>query len=110
MIDARKHSLLLFDGKSASKEGYARFAAMAQKVVERFPGLVSPFVITPRSERPADLPEELPVLLDPDGELERAYAATTECAYLLRPDLYVGYRSQPADEAKLVAYLRTILR
>jgi 2-polyprenyl-6-methoxyphenol hydroxylase-like FAD-dependent oxidoreductase len=110
VVDGRKHSLLLFDGKSASKEGYARFVSMAQKVAERFPGLVSSVVITPRNERPSELPDDITVLLDPDGELERAYAATTECAYLLRPDLYVGYRSQPADEAKLLAYLKSILR
>ncbi len=39
-----------------------------------------------------------------------AYAGSTECLYLLRSDLYVAYRSQPADEGKLVAYLKTILR
>jgi 2-polyprenyl-6-methoxyphenol hydroxylase-like FAD-dependent oxidoreductase len=110
VIDARKHTLLLFDGKSASKEGYARFVAIAQKIGERFPGLVDVLVVTPKSQRPAELTEDQAVLLDPDGELERAYAATTECAYVIRPDLYVAYRSQPADEAKLVTYLKSFLR
>jgi hypothetical protein len=50
------------------------------------------------------------VLLDPDAELERLYAASTECVYVLRPDLWIGYRSQPADEQKLSTWLRTFLR
>ncbi len=110
VIDTDAHTLLLFDGKSASSEGYARFVAIAERVGRRFPGLVHVFVVTPKRERPTEVPGEIVVLLDPDGELERAYAATTECAYLVRPDLYVGYRSQPADEGKLVSYLKSILR
>ena len=109
-LDARKHTLLLFDGKSESADGYARFASIAATVRSRFPGLVEPMVVTPRRARPDGMPEEKTVLFVADGELERAYAATTECLYLLRPDLYIAYRSQPADEGKLVAYLKTILR
>ena len=110
VIDSTRHTLLLFDGKSASKEGYARFVTVGQAVRDRFPGLVDVLVITPKNQRPAELPEGQAVLLDPDGELERAYAGTTECAYVLRPDLYVGYRSQPVDEAKLIAWFKSILR
>ena len=110
VIDSRKHTLLLFDGKSETAEGYARFASIASTVRSRFPGLIEPIVVTPRRTRPDGLTDETTVVFDPDGELERAYAASTECLYLLRPDLYVGYRSQPADETKLVTYLKTILR
>jgi 2-polyprenyl-6-methoxyphenol hydroxylase-like FAD-dependent oxidoreductase len=110
VIDSRHHSLLLFDGKSESAEGYARFAAIAAAVRARFPGLVDPIVVTPRRTRPDGLTDDTIVVFDPDGELERAYAASTECLYLLRPDLYVAYRSQPADEAKLTTYLKSVLR
>jgi hypothetical protein len=110
VIDSRKHTLLLFDGRSESAEGYARFAAIATAVRTRFAGLIDTLVVTPRRTRPDGLSDDTTVVFDPDGELERAYAATTECLYLLRPDLYVGYRSQPADEGKLVSYLKTVLR
>lgn len=109
-VDTRQHTLLLFDGKSESAEGYARFASIAGRVRARFAGLVRPIVVTPRRARPSGIDEDVPVFFDADGELERAYAAATECLYLLRPDLYVAYRSQPADEDKLVAYLKTFLR
>jgi 2-polyprenyl-6-methoxyphenol hydroxylase-like FAD-dependent oxidoreductase len=110
VIDSRHHSLLLFDGKSETAEGYARFAAISAAIRARFPNLVDPIVVTPRRTRPDGLTEDTIVVFDPDGELERAYAASTECVYLLRPDLYIAYRSQPADETKLMTYLKSVLR
>ena len=44
-------------------------------------------------------------LIDPDGELHRRYGASREGLYLMRPDGYVGFRSQPADVSALRAYL-----
>ena len=110
VIDATKLTLLLFDGRSDSAGGYQRFAAIEAEVRERFGASVATFVVTPQARRPSDLPEHVRVLLDPDAELEKEYRAATECVYVLRPDLYIGYRSQPADQAKLVAWLRSILR
>ena len=47
-------------------------------------------------------------LLDAEGELRRQYGAGSGCLYLIRPDGYVGYRSQPADAGRLSAYLQTM--
>ncbi|GAB4212168.1 MAG: FAD-dependent monooxygenase [Sandaracinaceae bacterium] len=110
VLDGRAHALLLFDGRSSTEDGYARFEEIANAVGERFGAAVTPWVVTPLGTRPASLPAELPVLLDPEGELEKRYAATTECVYLVRPDLHVAYRSQPADLEKLLDYLGSILR
>ncbi len=110
VLDAKRHALLLFDGRSSTAEGYDRFRAIVLDVRAAYGELVAPWVVTPRSARPEGLPAEVPVLLDPDGELEQRYAASTECVYLLRPDLYVGYRSQPADGAALLRFLGRILR
>ncbi len=110
VLDHRRWNLLLFDGRSESAEGYARFAAIAGAVRGRYGEAVDVTVVTPSATRPTEVPEGIAVLLDPDHELERAYGAVTECMYLLRPDLYVGYRSQPADEGRVLAYLRPLLR
>ena len=110
LLDGKKHALLLFDGRSHSAEGYARFTSLSATIGAHFGEAIGVWVVTPRGARPAELPAELPVLLDPDGDLEKRYAATTECVYLIRPDGYIGYRSQPADEAKLMDYLKSIFR
>ena len=48
------------------------------------------------------------MVLDATGAVHERYGARSECLYLVRPDGYVGYRSQPADGDKLLAYLERI--
>lgn len=110
LLDGKKHALLLFDGRSHSAEGYARFTSLAASVNSQFGDAIGVWVVTPRSARPAEVPNDVPVLLDPDADLEKRYAATTECVYLVRPDGYIGYRSQPCDEGKLMEYLKSVFR
>lgn len=109
-IDTKKTTVLLFDGKSSSQEGYARFAEIEKAVRERFGKNVDVTVVTPRNVRPPELPKDVKVFLDSDGELEKKYGASTECVYAIRPDLWVGYRAQPASTEKLIAWLKSFLR
>jgi hypothetical protein len=108
-IDSTKTTLLLFDGKSASPEGYGRFAEIEKAVAGRWGKQVDVVVVTPRPGRP-ELPAHVRVFLDTDGELERKYAASTECAYAIRPDLWIGYRAQPASLEGVTAWLKSFLR
>ena len=64
--------------------------------------------MVPHAAPPAALRWDGPLLLDPEGELHHQYGAGSECLYLLRPDGYIGYRCQPADAGRLLAYLQTI--
>jgi len=105
-----RHLLLLFDGRAATLEGYQRLATIAQAVQRRFADVIAVHVVVPGAERPAALDWSGSVLHDVDGDLEERYGAQAECLYLLRPDLYVGFRSQPADEEALLAHLNRIFR
>ena len=49
------------------------------------------------------------VWLDPGGELHARYGAGAECLYAIRPDGYVGFRSQPADLTALERGLERVL-
>lgn len=109
-LDTRKTNVLLFDGRSASADGYARFASIAKTLAGRFGERVAVSIVTPRSVRPPELGPDVTVFLDESAELEARYAASTECAYAIRPDLWIGYRAQPVSEEKLVAWLGTFLR
>ena len=61
-------------------------------------------VLSPgRTESRSDWPG--PILADPTGELHERYAAVAPTVYLIRPDGYVGFRSQPADEQRLLEHL-----
>jgi 2-polyprenyl-6-methoxyphenol hydroxylase-like FAD-dependent oxidoreductase len=108
-LDPRLHTLLLFDGASASEAGYLGFIELAARLEARFPGLIAVRIIVPHDERPAALAGWAgQVVIDAGGLVHERYGARSECLYLVRPDGYVGYRCQPADPALLLAYLERI--
>jgi 2-polyprenyl-6-methoxyphenol hydroxylase-like FAD-dependent oxidoreductase len=105
IVDGRRHTLLLFDGRAKTRDGYARLTKIGKTVGEKYRDLIDVHVVVPASDCPSELDWDGSLLFDPEGELEERYGASAECAYLIRPDLYVGYRSQPADEESLLAHL-----
>jgi 2-polyprenyl-6-methoxyphenol hydroxylase-like FAD-dependent oxidoreductase len=104
-----KHSLLLFDGAGATEAGYANLDRIVQRVRTRYGTHVEVAVVLPGGRKPKGLSSDCPILDDADGALHQYFGARSECLYLVRPDGYVGYRSQPADEGKLIAYLENLL-
>jgi hypothetical protein len=102
------HTLLCFDGAAATDEGYERLARVAKMVRARLGEKARSYVVVPTANRPEALPADVTVLFDAEGELHRRFGARSECIYLIRPDGYVGYRCQPADEFRLAGYLDRI--
>lgn len=100
-----RHTLLCFDGAAATEEGYHRLAQIIELAKRRLGDDIQAFVVVPMPNRPKELAAEVPVLLDAEGEMHRRFGARSECLYLIRPDGYVGYRCQPADEHRFSAYL-----
>lgn len=109
VIGKARHVVLLFDGAAATAEGYRRLAEIAASVKTRCGDRAEAFVVLPRAERPSELPATTPVLHDAAGALHRRYGAGAECAYVIRPDLYVGHRCQPADWKWLAGYFDRVL-
>ena len=106
------HQLLLFDGVAATDEGYAKLCALAASVRARFSDRVGVQIVVPHAEAPAALAElgdTAALVLDPRSSYHEAYAAHAECLYLIRPDGYIGYRSQPANADGLMRHLERIL-
>jgi 2-polyprenyl-6-methoxyphenol hydroxylase-like FAD-dependent oxidoreductase len=104
-----KSTLLLFDGAAPTPEGYANLADIAQRVRQRWAAHVEPIVVVPRGDRPPELPGGERAILDTRKVLHKHYGAGGECLYLLRPDGYVGFRSQPAVWKHLEEHLASIL-
>jgi 2-polyprenyl-6-methoxyphenol hydroxylase-like FAD-dependent oxidoreductase len=104
-----KSTLLLFDGRAPTPEGYANLADIARRVRERWAAHVEPIVVLPRADRPVELPPGERVLFDATKALHKHYGAGSECLYLIRPDGYVGFRSQPGVWKHLEEHLAMIL-
>ncbi len=109
--------LLLFDGFEASTRGYEQFLAIEKMIQAQFFGLIDVHVILPYCQNAPQYHSNYDtfntytsVLFDTTKELHRAYGASSECLYLIRPDGYIGFRSQPAVAADLENYLKAIFK
>lgn len=100
-----RHTLLCFDGAAATEEGYQRLSRIIEHAKNRLGECLQAFVVVPTATRPEALAADVQVLFDADGEMHRRFGARSESLYLVRPDGYVGYRCQPADEHRFMAYL-----
>jgi hypothetical protein len=100
-----KATLLLFDGDADTTQGNENLRDIASRALERWSDRLQVAIVSPRADWPA---APAPVWHDPELLLHRRYAALTEALYFLRPDGYVGFRSQPASAPHLFAYLQEL--
>jgi 2-polyprenyl-6-methoxyphenol hydroxylase-like FAD-dependent oxidoreductase len=110
LLGAPTHSLLLFSGIAGSQAGRDRLMEIGKWTCDTYPTLVRPYLVQALhgSVEPSLPPGTNSLLLDQRGRLHRIYGARAECLYLIRPDGYVGYRSQPVELRKLADYLDRI--
>ncbi len=101
------HHLVLFAGALATAETHRRLRALAETTKRAHADRIETHLIVPH-----DLLEDMAgngeMLLDPRGELHHRYGARNACLYVVRPDGYVGFRSQPPDPEALSSYLSRI--
>ncbi|PWW24216.1 2-polyprenyl-6-methoxyphenol hydroxylase-like FAD-dependent oxidoreductase [Geodermatophilus normandii] len=102
-------TLLLFDGPASTDAGYRRMAETARRVRAALGDDVRTCVVVPGDRRPTGL-DDVAVFLDPDRDAHRRYAATAESLYLVRPDGYIAFRSQPATARPVLDHLGWMFR
>ncbi len=104
-----KHHVLLFDGAAPTAEGYQNLMAISRSLSALYGERFVCHIVLPCRERPDELYSYVgSILFDPRGELHRAFGARSECLYLIRPDGYVGFRSQPASGEALLRFVGDI--
>ena len=96
--DPKRFTLLVFAGRDVTPDAVARRTELAARVQTEWGTLMTPVVIAPTPTAGA--------YSDPDHAAHDKYGARGGCLYLVRPDGYVGFRSQPADADALTDYLR----
>jgi 2-polyprenyl-6-methoxyphenol hydroxylase-like FAD-dependent oxidoreductase len=109
LLRGPKHTLLLFPGAWHEAHSWRRLIDLAQSVESRVGDLINTFFVALEGATvPSDPYLERRVILDPKRSLHYRYGAESECLYLIRPDGYVGYRSEPATASALDDYLGRI--
>jgi hypothetical protein len=110
VLRGTRHVLLMLGGLDGDGARLARLATAGRTLAERFAGSIDRCLVIAAGSAPAALEAAgARVLLDPSQEMHRRYAAAGETLYLVRPDGYVGHRSQPADAGALAAHLERYL-
>jgi 2-polyprenyl-6-methoxyphenol hydroxylase-like FAD-dependent oxidoreductase len=104
----QRNNLLLFGGKFTQKVNCVKLSQIAEEVEEKCRDRIDVHILLLNSQIPEELEWFKSVLLDPQGKCHHRYSATGECLYLIRPDGYIGYRTQPADVFKLWTYLQKL--
>lgn len=97
------HVLLLYAGEVSQLAELEPIAAAAR---DRARGRLAVYAVLAAGVDGAGL--ELPALDDAAGEFGAAYGASVPCAFLVRPDGYIGYRASPASAGGVVAALARV--
>jgi 2-polyprenyl-6-methoxyphenol hydroxylase-like FAD-dependent oxidoreductase len=101
------HHLVLFAGTLATVETHRRLQVLADATMHAYPDRIEAHLII-LHELPEDVLGKGEILLDPSGELHHRYGARSACLYVVRPDGYIGFRSQPVDPEALKSYFTRI--
>ena len=107
LLRGTKHHLVLFAGPDPTEETYERLQAVAHATTRTYERTVEAHLVTPH-QASLQLQTKIDTLVDLRGDLHHRYGANIECLYLVRPDGYIGFRSQPIDDEVLQSYLASV--
>ena len=95
IIQGTSHKLLMFVGNYDEPDFERDFKQRYSLVKQKYGNEIEPVLIH-MNELPFEVEGRISVMQDDEGELHQRYGAHSHCIYLIRPDGYIGYRSQPA--------------
>lgn len=109
LLRGPKHTLLLIPGAEHEERSWHRLKELSRSIDAKLDDVIDIyFVAIEKARVPADPDIFRRAIVDPERSLHYRYGAETECLYLIRPDGYVGYRSEPATASALRDYLGRI--
>ncbi len=100
--------VLLFAGLAPTDANYSQLAKLATKVETWIGDSIKAHIIVVGNEKPQQLFWNGSILLDPQQKLHTLYGVHQASLYFIRPDGYVGLRSQAVKEKELLDYLAKI--
>lgn len=100
LLQGTQHTVLLFTGIGDQARPAAELCRIAQRIEDAYPDLVRAHVIS--AQHRADHPA---VVGDPDHTAHQRYGLQRCAAFVIRPDLHIGFRGTPVNPDILLADL-----
>lgn len=110
VLKGTSHHLIVFTGAKPTTTTFESLSQIGSEVEKHFGKKIVPHLVIYGTEKPPALQWNGSLLLDPDGNFHRRYGARFNCLYLIRPDKYIGFRSQPAKFEPLFQHCDRIFR
>jgi hypothetical protein len=108
LLRGDNHKLFVFGAARSDSRDAANILSTVRQVNERYGRNVTIYLIS-TDDGAMKIPGwDGGFIVDRAGALHRAYHAVAACAYLIRPDSYLGYRSFPAEVKHLMEFLSRI--
>ncbi len=105
LIHDGHHHLLLLQGGHLSQQAEEHLRELARYLHGKLRDLARVHVV---SHQPLALPEGPLNRVDSHSHLHLRYGGKEDSLYWLRPEGYIGYRSQPAEAEPFLDYLKSI--
>lgn len=100
-------SLVFFTGEHPSETEKGHILSVAEKIKQKHGDLIKTYLVHPKGGIAGfENWDAATKCTDVKMELHKGYGATNSCMYLIRPDKYVGFRSQPVVWEALEKYLK----
>ncbi|MDT7043713.1 FAD-dependent monooxygenase [Candidatus Nitronereus thalassa] len=104
------HTMLIFIGRTLPRESQPMLENLHDLIGKAFVPNVRILVVQTANDQ-SNLHPECSIIRDSDGTLHLRNGADLEqcCVYVIRPDGYVGYKSQPIEVTQLQQYFSKII-
>jgi 2-polyprenyl-6-methoxyphenol hydroxylase-like FAD-dependent oxidoreductase len=102
-------TLLIFLGRHGGAGHEYEPASIGRRVNVRFPETVKCFLVVGGFPIASPGGDEAAILLDPMNHAHDHFGVQEACMYLVRPDMYVGFRGKLTDSPALMEYLDRVL-
>ena len=101
-----KFASLVFSGINCSVESCQNLASICNTIQNKYGRYITVYLVVPFETPQVNF--EGSTLLDYKKSLHHKYEASSSCLYLVRPDGYIGFKSQPINTEYLQEYLSKI--
>ncbi len=111
LLRGTHHTLLVYDAASPDRTGTNALAEVTATLRSRYGDQFHTYRIVPPEEAASPAGDETcPTLVDSERHFQRLYGAAVSTAYLVRPDGYIGFRTDALNRSALDRYLERVFR